>query len=192
VSRIYLIRNVLPWAFCLLPILAAALIVVAVPGDARSFYWSHLTGLDWFILALGVVLFLIQSVLARLALRWESNSFNESFDKSLSSLGQSAEWFPLLGLIGTVAGIMQTFASFGGDQVVTQAQIIAKYAPAITATMSGLFMALLNILPTWIVTIGRQIILKLGGEATPLPPVERKPGDPPPTMTGTQTQAERL
>jgi len=190
--RTAFIRTVLPWAFCLLPVLAAALIAVALPNDARDFYLRHLTGLDWFILALGTVLFLIQTILARFALRWETTSFHESYDKSLSSLGQSAEWFPLLGLIGTVAGIMQTFASFGGSEVVTQAEIISKYAPAITATMSGLFMALLNILPTWIVSIGRQIILKLGGEATAPPPV--KPGEPPqfPTATGPQTQAERL
>ena len=42
-------------------------------------------------------------------------------------------------------------------------EIIRKYAPAITATGSGLFMALLNILPTWVVTVGRDLILAVGG-----------------------------
>lgn len=43
----------------------------------------------------------------------------------------------------------------------TPHDIIQRYAPAITATGSGLFMALLNILPTWVVTAGRQLILSL-------------------------------
>ena len=37
------------------------------------------------------------------------------------------------------------------------------YAPAITATGSGLLMALINILPSWVVLLGRQLILALGG-----------------------------
>jgi hypothetical protein len=176
--RSFVIRTLLPYGFCLVPLLAAGLVMAAIPPDARNFYLKHLTTLDCFILSLGVLLFVIQIILGRFALRWETTSFNETFDRSLSNLAQSAEWFPLLGLIGTVAGIMQTFASFGGTEVVTQSQIIAKYAPAITATMSGLFMALLNILPTWVVLTGRQIILKLGGELTTIPTnPERKPGE---------------
>jgi hypothetical protein len=33
----------------------------------------------------------------------------------------------------------------------------------ITATGSGLFMALFNIMPAWVVLIGRGLILALGG-----------------------------
>ena len=79
----------------------------------------------------------------------------------LAHLAQAAEWFPLLGLLGTVAGILQTFGSISGP--VTPQEIIRKYAPAITATGSGLFMALMNILPTWIVNAGRDLILLLAG-----------------------------
>ena len=43
--------------------------------------------------------------------------------------------------------------------------IIARYAPAITATGSGLFMAFINILPPWIVMVGRDLIATLGGGA---------------------------
>jgi len=46
------------------------------------------------------------------------------------------------------------------------------YAPAITATGSGLFMALVNILPTWVVLIGRGLILALSGGPTTPPTVE--------------------
>ena len=45
----------------------------------------------------------------------------------------------------------------------TPAEIIRQYAPAITATGSGLFMALINILPTWVVMVGRDLIRQLGG-----------------------------
>jgi len=51
-------------------------------------------------------------------------------------------------------------------------QIIQKYTPAITATGSGLFMALINILPTWIVLLGRDLILLLSGAPRPQPPGE--------------------
>ena len=44
-------------------------------------------------------------------------------------------------------------------------------APAITATGSGLFMALINILPAWIVLLGRDMILLVAG-AQPKPPGE--------------------
>jgi hypothetical protein len=44
-------------------------------------------------------------------------------------------------------------------------------APAITATGSGLFMALINILPAWVVMLGRDLILMLSG-VQPQPPGE--------------------
>src|SRR5207302_5161636 len=87
--------------------------------------------------------------------------FNERPDKWLTNLAQAAEWFPLLGLIGTVAGILQTFGSINGPT--PPERIIMLYAPAITATGSGLFMALINILPSWVVLVGRDLILALAG-----------------------------
>ena len=156
-----LIRTVLPFLFCLVPLLAAALIAVALPIRARVFYLDNLTAFDGLILALGGTLFVIQLLLAWQALRWRGPGFDERPDRWLSNLGQAAEWFPLLGLLGTVAGILQTFSAVGGS--VTQAEIIHRYAPAITATGSGLLMALLNILPGWVVLLGRQLIQALGG-----------------------------
>src|SRR5205085_8628319 len=122
--------------------------------------------MDWLILALGALLFVLQISLTWRALRWRGEGFDERPDHCLSHLAQAAEWFPLLGLLGTVAAILQTFSSMTGT--ITPQEIIRKYAPAITATGSGLFMALLNILPTWVVGIGRDLILALdGGAATP-------------------------
>ena len=157
-----LIQTVLPLVFCLVPALAAFLIAAALPGQARNFYLERLTNLDALILGLGCTIFFVQMLLAWTALQWRGHNFDERPDRWLSNLAQAAEWFPLLGLIGTVAGILQTFSSIKGPT--PPAQIIQLYAPAITATGSGLFMALINILPSWVVLLGRDIIRSLGGE----------------------------
>jgi hypothetical protein len=151
------------------PVLVGAVIAVAIPRDALTDYLARIrhSPFDWFILALGAALFLMQIMLAWRALQWRGEGFDERPDRWLSSLAQAAEWFPLLGLLGTVAAILQTFGSFTG--AVTPQEVIRKYAPAITATGSGLFMALLNILPTWVVNVGRDLILALGG-GRPAPP----------------------
>jgi MotA/TolQ/ExbB proton channel family protein len=157
------IRTLLPLVFCLVPLLAAALIVVALPGDARDFYLQRVQNspMDWLILGLGVALFVVQMVLTWWALQWRGTRFDPRPDRWLSHLAQAAEWFPLLGLLGTVAGILQTFSRMTGQ--VAPEEVIRLYAPAITATGSGLFMALVNILPTWMVILGRDLILALAG-----------------------------
>jgi hypothetical protein len=161
--RRLLIQVVLPLVFCLVPLLAAVVIAMSLPPEARDFYVGHLKMLDGLILGLGAFLFLVQMVLSWRALHWRGPGFDERPDRWLSNLAQAAEWFPLLGLLGTVAGILQTFSSINGPTA--PERIIMLYAPAITATGSGLFMALVNILPTWVVLIGRDLIRALGGEA---------------------------
>src|SRR5262249_40191398 len=149
----------LPLFFCLVPLLAAALVVVALPGPARDFYVQRVQNspMDWLILGLGAGLFVVQLMLTWWALRWRGIRFDQRPDRWLSHLAQAAEWFPLLGLLGTVAGILQTFSAITGQ--VAPAEVIRLYAPAITATGSGLFMALVNILPSWMVILGRDLIL---------------------------------
>ena len=66
-----------------------------------------------------------------------------------------------------MAAILQTFSSIAPGTSPSPQEIIRKYAPAITATGSGLFMALLNILPTWIVLLGRDLIRSLAGHPEP-------------------------
>jgi hypothetical protein len=165
--RRLLILNVLPLVFGLVPLLAAGVIAAALPAKAREFYLDHLTPLDGIILGLGAFLFVLQLLLTWRALQWRGTSFDERPDGWLSNLAQAAEWFPLLGLIGTVAGILQTFSSISGPT--PPERIILLYAPAITATGSGLFAALINILPSWVVLVGRDLIRTLGGAATEVP-----------------------
>jgi MotA/TolQ/ExbB proton channel family len=158
-----LIQFLFPTLFCVAPALAGILIALAIPIDAKRFYLDHLSPIDFLILSLGLTLFLMQSILAWRALGWRGPGFEERPDRWLTSLAQAAEWFPLLGLLGTVAGILQTFSSIDGP--VEPARVIALYAPAITATGSGLFMALVNILPTWMVLFGREVLLTFAGDA---------------------------
>jgi hypothetical protein len=163
------IHHVLPVAFCLVPVLAAALVFFAVPADARRDYLNRVkeSPVDWIILAVGFTLFAAQTYLAWRALRWQVglDDFDPRADRWLAHLSQGAEWFPLLGLIGTVAAILQTFSSFTPGSNPSPQEIIRKYAPAITATGGGLFMALINILPSWIVAVGRDVIRALAGIA---------------------------
>jgi hypothetical protein len=178
--RRFLIQGVLPLIFCLVPLLAAALVAVAIPVRARDFYLRNLSSMDGLILGLGLATFMIQIVLAWRALQWRGTDFNQGPDRWLTNLAQAAEWFPLLGLIGTVAGILVTFGTLGdrprtgAGSTVDPGEIIRLYAPAITATGSGLFMSLINILPTWVVLLGRDLILTLGGGA-PSSPGETRP-----------------
>jgi hypothetical protein len=187
--RRFWIHHVLPLAFCLVPVLGAGLVFAAIPADARRDYLARLqqSGIDWVILGLGFALFLAQTILAWRALRWQVgiDNFDERSDRWLTHLAQGAEWFPLLGLIGTVAAILQTFSSITPGSQPTPQDIIRKYAPAITATGSGLFMALINILPTWVVAVGRDLIRSLGGYAQPtVPPVQAPPMVGPSQITG--------
>lgn len=166
--RRILIQSFLPICFSMVPLLVAIVIALAMPPAALAFYLKSIrtSYIDWLILGLGGFLFVIQILLAWRALQWRGTRFNERHDDWLTHLAQAAEWFPLLGLIGTVAGILQTFSQITGQ--VAPEEIIRLYAPAITATGSGLFMALINILPTWVVLIGRELIMGLaGGERTP-------------------------
>jgi MotA/TolQ/ExbB proton channel family len=159
--RQLLIRGLLPLLFCLLPFLAAALIVMCIPPQARTFFIEHFGMMEALIIGGGIALFSIQMILCWRALRWRGTSFDDAADRWLSNLGQAAEWFPMLGLIGTVAGILEAFATHTGA---IQPAVIA---PAITATGAGLLMALINILPMWIVILGRDLILLLSGMPRP-------------------------
>lgn len=177
----FLLRYVLPSLIAVQPALAGGLIFAALPVDARHDYLDRLmrSPFDWLIISAGLLFFLAQTWLAWKALRWMGSDFDQRPDKWLGHLSQAAEWFPLLGLIGTVAAILQTFGSIMPGSTPTPQDIIRKYAPAITATGSGLFMALLNILPAWVVTTGRDFLRHLIGQPidAPLPIVPLTPAN---------------
>lgn len=155
----------LPFLLAILPAAASFAVIASLPSTAYDFYLERITRLDQLILTLGSFLFILQTFLAWRALTWKNHGFDERADSWISHLSQAAEWFPLLGLLGTVAGILQTFSSISGP--ISPERIIQLYGPAITATGSGIFMALVNILPAWIVLAGRDLILALAGAVLP-------------------------
>jgi hypothetical protein len=167
--RRFWIHTVLPLAFTTVPVLAAGLVFAAIPADARRDYLARVavSPIDWIIIGLGLALFAMQILLMWRALRWREREadFDPRADRWLSHLCQAAEWFPLLGLIGTVVAILQTFGSIVPGSKPEPSDIIRKYAPAITATGGGLYMAFINILPTWVVAVSRDLIRSLGGYA---------------------------
>lgn len=165
--RRFWIHHVLPVAFAAVPVLAAALVYFAIPGDARGHYLDRVrtSPIDWIIIGIGFTLFAVQTLVAWRALRWQETDFDVKADRWLRHLGQAAEWFPLLGLIGTVAAILLTFNAIKPG--ITPQDIIHTYAPAITATGGGLYMAFINILPMWVVDVGRDLIRALAGIAPP-------------------------
>jgi NhaP-type Na+/H+ or K+/H+ antiporter len=136
-------------------------VVFSLPPAAVEFFMKNISRMDALILGLGIALFILQTILSWRALRWRGDGFDEGADRWITHLAQAAEWFPMLGLLGTVGGILQTFSSITGP--VSPQVIIAKYAPAVTATGAGLLMAFINILPTWIVITGRDLLTNLGG-----------------------------
>jgi hypothetical protein len=178
--RRFWIHNVLPIAFAVLPVLMALLLFAAIPPDARREYLNRVADspIDWIIIGLGFTLFAFQIVLSWRALRWREDQadFDHRADRWVNHLSQGAEWFPLLGLIGTVIAILQTFSSITPGTRPEPAEIIKKYGPAITATGGGLYMAFINILPYWVVGTGRDLIRALGGYA---PAPETPPPEPP-------------
>lgn len=166
--RRLLIRFLLPILLCTLPILAAGLVLLCIPHKSLVYFWDHFALMEGLIVGGGTLLFFVQMILCWKSLRWQGLGFDETGDRWLTNLAQAAEWFPMLGLIGTVAGILDAFSSSQGGGVAIEPRIIA---PAITATGSGLFMALINILPAWVVLLGRDLILLLSG-VQPKPPGE--------------------
>lgn len=180
--RRFWIDRVLPVAFAAVPVLAAGLLFAAIPPDARHEYLSRasVSPIDWIIVGLGFSLFAVQIGFTWRALRWqdEEKDFDRRADQWLKNLAQGAEWFPLLGLIGTVVAILQTFTSITPASRPEPADIIRKYGPAITATGGGLYMAFINILPAWVVSIGRDLIRALGGDALPLAEPAPEEGEP--------------
>ena len=110
-------------------------------------YWQFLSPFDWVILSYGALLFLFQS--AALFMRCFSSStfFIQNLGRTQLACLQWTELLPVLGLMGTVIAMLNTFTVFGAaaEEGVNIAAVIQRFAPAMTTTLSGLFMVALNL-----------------------------------------------
>jgi len=69
------------------------------------------------------------------------------FDRFLGTLGTIVTAAPLLGILGTVSGIIKSFALLGGRSMPDPAQVSYGIAEALVATASGLSLALVALFP---------------------------------------------
>jgi len=69
------------------------------------------------------------------------------FDRFLGTLGTIVTAAPLLGILGTVSGIIKSFALLGGRSMPDPAHVSHGIAEALVATASGLSLALVTLFP---------------------------------------------
>jgi len=77
-----------------------------------------------------------------------SNQELNRFQQGMSTLDTVITAAPLLGLLGTVTGMMRTFGSMGGGDISAAAgAITGGVAEALIATACGLFIAIISLIP---------------------------------------------
>lgn len=164
--RKLLVRGILPLLFAVLPITATLGLVASLPAEARDFFTLHMTRLDWIILGAGGFLLVWQTLTLWAGLATYSGA-DEPNLVWLRQLSNAVEWFPLLGLLGTVISILQTLGNLAPGTPIDE--VIRNYSPALTATASGLVAAIANLFPLWVGNLGLLLLERIAEGPLPAP-----------------------
>ena len=116
-------------------------------------YLDKCTAFDWIIWSLGGILLITQFVfVVALFGRWKFATQNGDFWRNL--FASCCEFFPLLGLLGTVLGILNTFGNMPSNMDSSAMQeILGNFAPALTTTVSGILCLIPNLFLNVLYTI---------------------------------------
>lgn len=113
-------------------------------------YGTYFSVIDWTILLLGVAVIWRQLREYIFLKRSSGNLINQDLARAEDRAAKiirlatlAIDGFPLLGLLGTVASLLVTFAGMKGPQLSTN--IIADFAPGLTSTVSGLICSIANL-----------------------------------------------
>lgn len=117
-------------------------------------YWTTAarSPLDQIILVFGTMLVLAHVFGLVMRVDGKRTFFVQKLGRYRTLLLMLTEILPVLGLLGTVFGLMNTFASFelsndgGPGSAVDLSRTIAAFAPALSTTISGLLMIMPNLL----------------------------------------------
>lgn len=100
---------------------------------------------DWFILFSGIALAILQMIGIYFSYQGKYRLVVQELEKTQTFCLILIELLPVLGLLGTVAALMNTFQSFKGGDNQNLSNVIMTFAPALSATISGLIMTLVNL-----------------------------------------------
>lgn len=103
------------------------------------------------------------------ALMRATNQEMVRFDRGIPILDTIVTMAPMLGLLGTVTGIMSSFGMLGGGELGAPAQITGGIAEALIATAFGLGIAITTLIPmNYLHTRSEEVRHELGDAATHL------------------------
>lgn len=109
-------------------------------------FWS--SPVDWLIVVTGLCLFFVQTWFFVGHLFRKRFAYVQNLKKWQETFLVIAELLPLLGLLGTVYSLMQTFGTFQAFKAgakVDLSLMIQNFAPALSTTFSGLILVIPNL-----------------------------------------------
>lgn len=114
-------------------------------------YWTTVLSspLDIVILLFGFLLILAHGIGLAMRIQGTKSFFVQRLDRYRSFLLLLTEILPVLGLLGTVLGLMNTFQQFqmaSGKGSSELSGMIQAFAPAMSTTISGLLMIMPNLM----------------------------------------------